>query len=648
MGRRACARPTRRSALPPRQLRPVRARGRPSPVLALLADASWRLWHGGVMDEDEVPKPLNPITRAALALHRRPGTYAVLLGAGISKPTGVPTAWEILEALIREVAASELQHIDEPATWWKERCGANPSYSEVLEAVGRTKEERRAVLARFFERSDDDVVNGAKLPSEAHQELARLARQGRVRVIVTLNFDHLMEQALRDEGVAPVVIAGSSAIDEMEPLHAQRCVVIHLHGEYQSPELLNTPGELAAYGDSADRLVRQIADEYGLVIVGWSAEWDTKLVELLTPASGPRRTTWWIEPGDLNPTQVRLVSARAAEMIELTADDAMSRLAVAIDAVAAEAARQTPLEIGAGVATIKRELRSGGLALRSHDLVRQALGDIEESAIIHPDSYEMKPNGRTGESATAEVLDEVRATAAYVATLAYWGNSKSDHWWFDDLERLGWRPHVSGSSALIGLARSPALVLAYAAGAAAVAAQRWDLVLRLLTEPTLEDATGSRRGTLVAILNAEECGIAGASRRLCAFVAGVLHRHVGLGVGAAVDAWERFEYLCALTAMTGQFLPWWPCMRAEGIGRSENKATPAVWLDGHLEVIQPFLSAPGWFNGADVTTRRSDFDAAFAEYVHREDGRLLGPGGGFLPSGRHYPGRFDDRPQLDS
>jgi hypothetical protein len=89
-------------------------------------------------------------------------------------------------------------------------------------------------------------------------------------------------------------------------------------------------------------------------------------------------------------------------------------------------------------------------------------------------------------------------------------------------------------------------------------------------------------------------------------------------------------------------------MRAEGIGASENKATPALWLDGHLSVIQPFLSAPGWFDGGEVTTRRGAFDSAFANYVKDSDFALLPSGGGFLPSGRHYPGRFDDQPSVDS
>ncbi len=599
------------------------------------------------MDDGGPVRPLSPLTRAALALYRRPGGYVVLLGAGVSKPTGIRSAWEVLEALVRDAAACEGEDPDDPVTWWKERWKVEAAYSDVLGAVASTKEERRTALARFFERTDDDLDPGLKLPSVAHREIAGLVARGLIQVIVTLNFDHLMEQALREEGLEPTVIAGEAAIGAMEPLHAQRCAVVHLHGEYLSPELLNTPGELGNYGDAAERLVQQIADEYGLIIVGWSAEWDTRLVELLSPIGTPRFTTWWIEPGELNSTQRTLVSKRWAEVIELPADDAMSKLAVSIDAVAAEAERGRPLDVAAGVATIKRELRTGGLAVRSHDLVRRTLGEVDESTVIHPASYDGHAAVGSVDESTEDVLGELRPAAAYVATLTYWGSEATDRWWFGDLERLGWRPHVGGLSSLIELARSPSLVLAYTAGTAAVAAERWDLVLRLLTELSVEDSTGSRRGRLLTILNPGSCGIARGSERLSSFVAGIMHRHLGLGVGFAVDAWERFEYLCAITAMDGKSLPWSPWMRAEGLGPTTHRAVPSVWLDGHADVIQPFLSAPGWFDGEAVTTRRYNFDAAFAEHVRTADSRQLPTGGGFLPSSRHYPGLSDDRPRTD-
>jgi hypothetical protein len=59
-----------------------------------------------------------------------------------------------------------------------------------------------------------------------------------VRLILTTNFDLLIETALRQAGIEPVVVSTPDAIANMAPLHAQQCVVIHLHGDYKSPGVL--------------------------------------------------------------------------------------------------------------------------------------------------------------------------------------------------------------------------------------------------------------------------------------------------------------------------------------------------------------------------------------------------------------------------
>ncbi len=212
--------------------------------------------------------PLAPLARAAIALHRRPGSYVALLGAGISKPTGIASAWETLIDLARTAAAAEGAKPTDVIKWWQTRFGKAPTYSDVLESLAANPVDRRALLEPYFRRDEHHSALGERCPSVAHRELAGLVSSGSVRVILTLNFDHLMEEALRDEGVEPTVIVGSRGIEEMEPLHAQTAAVVHLHGEYLSPDLLNTPDELGGYSGPTERLLRQVAEEYGLLIVG--------------------------------------------------------------------------------------------------------------------------------------------------------------------------------------------------------------------------------------------------------------------------------------------------------------------------------------------------------------------------------------------
>jgi NAD-dependent SIR2 family protein deacetylase len=83
-----------------------------------------------------------------------------------------------------------------------------------------------------FEPSVAEVESGDKAPTAAHRAIARMVRSGSIKVIVTLNFDRLMEQAVRAEGVEPTVVASTADIEGLAPMNTLDCCIIHLHGDY--------------------------------------------------------------------------------------------------------------------------------------------------------------------------------------------------------------------------------------------------------------------------------------------------------------------------------------------------------------------------------------------------------------------------------
>lgn len=88
----------------------------------------------------------------------------------------------------------------------------------------------RPDLHSYFEPADDERDRGVKLPTAAHRAIAELVSAGRIRLILTTNFDHLIEDALTAAGV-PQVISRSDAIGGMAPLQHARATVIKLHGD---------------------------------------------------------------------------------------------------------------------------------------------------------------------------------------------------------------------------------------------------------------------------------------------------------------------------------------------------------------------------------------------------------------------------------
>jgi NAD-dependent SIR2 family protein deacetylase len=88
---------------------------------------------------------------------------------------------------------------------------------------------------------------GLKVPGRAHLALAELVAHGYVKVIVTTNFDRLIETALLRAGIEAHMLSGPGDLAGMIPLQHTACTVIKLHGDYQQANLINTDAELSEY-----------------------------------------------------------------------------------------------------------------------------------------------------------------------------------------------------------------------------------------------------------------------------------------------------------------------------------------------------------------------------------------------------------------
>ncbi|MGF6243481.1 hypothetical protein P3T42_005245 [Paraburkholderia sp. GAS38] len=183
---------------------------------------------------------LDPLISLAFSMQSNKGAYALLLGSGVSRSSRIPTGWEIVLELIRKVAVlSEEQCAPDPAAWYAAKFGEQPDYGKLLDMVAKTPSERQQLLRAYFEPSADEQGQGVKMPTKAHRAIAKLAFAGYVRVIVTTNFDRLMERALEDEGIAPVVLSAPDHIEGVVPLAHMKCCVVKVHGDYLDTRIRN-------------------------------------------------------------------------------------------------------------------------------------------------------------------------------------------------------------------------------------------------------------------------------------------------------------------------------------------------------------------------------------------------------------------------
>jgi YD repeat-containing protein len=142
---------------------------------------------------------------------------------------------------------------------------------------------------------------------------------------------------------------------------------------------------------------------------------------------------------------------------------------------------------------------------------------------------------------------------------------------------------------LIHLTRAPAAPVMHAAGVAAAAAERWDVVGRLLTEPRTETHTGGELLPVPLALPPDEVGLPGGAEQINRILWPLCVEHLGLDTASFVDGWERFEYLHHLLwvdaclrevkSVFGGSLGWAPFLRSEGLGASENRASVDLWFE---------------------------------------------------------------------
>ncbi len=277
---------------------------------------------------------IDPLDSLALTLHHSPGVQALLIGSGISRSAGVPTGWEITLDLIRRLAGVQgVTDEQDWSSWYRERYKKDPSYSEILDAVATKPAERRAIIHSYIE---SDHGEEPRRPTAAHVAIANLVARGSVRVILTTNFDRLLENALRDVGIEPTVIASDDAIVGATPLVHCPCTIIKLHGDYMDARIKNTQDELEAYSPTLDALVDRVLDEYGLIIAGWSGDWDTALRSAISRAPNRRYPLYWASRGKLSPLGSDLLAQRAGTAVTITdADSFFGQLTTKVDALAA-------------------------------------------------------------------------------------------------------------------------------------------------------------------------------------------------------------------------------------------------------------------------------------------------------------------------
>jgi hypothetical protein len=427
---------------------------------------------------------IDPLTALAFSIYENKGVYCLLLGSGISRPSEIPTGWEITLDLVCRVAA--LQGVtDEPdwAKWYKTTFGTEPKYSELLDQLASTPDERRSVLHNYIEPNADDLAAGRKIPTRAHQAIARMVAAGHVRVIITTNFDRLIENALRENGVESTVITSDDALKGAVPLIHSRCYVVKIHGDYLDTRIRNTDSELGAYTPELNTLLDRIIDQHGLIVCGWSGDWDPALRAAITRAPNRRYPLFWAARGKLSPVAETLVGHRAGRVIAIEGADAFFDRLESLVSAQADAQQPNPRSVELMVASAKKFLARPELRIQLDELIGGELRRIDHEIVAGT----AQPVGAWSNDlfilAVARYEAQTEVLARIFGVLGRYGTDEEFRGVVDIITRLGFRGAAGGFTALVNLRTYPAVMLFYAYGIGLLKAQRLGDLFKLFSTP---------------------------------------------------------------------------------------------------------------------------------------------------------------------
>jgi hypothetical protein len=506
----------------------------------------------------------DPALSLAFSVQSSKGLYAVLLGSGISRAAKIPTGWEITVDLVRRIAAMQRKgsEPDDAVRWYASEFDKEPRYSDLLNAVAKTAAERSLVLRSYFEPTDEEKERNEKRPTTAHKAIADLVAGGYVRVIVTTNFDRLMEQALQAVGIEPTVVSMDTQAQGIGSLAQIRCLVVKVHGDYLEATIKNTPEELDRYEAAMDSLLDRLLDEHGLVVSGWSAEYDTALVRAIERSKNRRYSMYWTSVHSPTDPANKVIGLRDAVPIRIAGADVFFHELAENVAALEKFGNEHPLTIKAAVTRLKQYVAEPARHRVSlHDLVSGTTAELCKEM----EAFQFSRAAEAGGVALEDEVQKIANRAELVYTLAlhcgWWASAQQFKPWVRCLGQLavlnGSLPGYRGPT---NLSLLPALLCVYAMGVAAVGGDNYAFLKTLFSDTFIRFP--ERKARLLMKLNPGAVVQADTGQTMPKYIRRYTPMNDFLRDRLREsfkeylpldsdydDVWDRFEYLMALASV---------------------------------------------------------------------------------------------------
>jgi hypothetical protein len=426
----------------------------------------------------------NILTRISYSISSNKGIYALLLGSGVSRSSGIYTAWDIILDLIRKLAVLNGEQCEtHEIEWYKEKYQEEPDYSSILSKLAPFPAERLNFLKNYFEQSDDEKSNKIKEPTLAHRAIAQLIKKGYIKVVITTNFDRLLENALREIGVEPQVIRHEDDIKGAIPITHSPFTLIKINGDYLDSRFLNTKHELSDYPLELKEYIIRIINDFGLITCGWSGKWDSGLINAIRQNENRRFNSFFTYHEDLCETELMDLSVfRKGEIVKIIdADQFFTEIAERIEALE-KYENNNPLNADIVIERLKKYIVKKESKIQLHDLVTSELGKAYDK-IQSVESFNFRPTPDKINPLINFYENTLQILLPLSINATYWSMPEHEDLILKIVQRISeprkWR---NGESSYVDSAKFhyySSLILLYSIGITAVKSSKFSLLTKI-------------------------------------------------------------------------------------------------------------------------------------------------------------------------
>lgn len=349
---------------------------------------------------------IDNLTSLILSVYNNKGVYALLLGSGISLEAKIMSGWKVTEDLIKKVTVAQGEEIpDDPFEWYRNKCCVEAEYSNLLEQLGKKPSELESILRPYFEASEEDEEQGYKKPTAAHKAIAEMAKRGYFKLIITTNFDQLLETALSEQNVKYQTICHENDIEGKVPLYHHPLTVLKINGDYKDCRFRNTEKELSEYPLELVDYLTPVLKNFGLITCGWSATWDIALIELIAKEQKHRYSYYFTYLGD-NPGKIGELAERSGgEQLRIEgADDFFTEMNERLKALETINEKNMEVDAEVAIARVKEYIPDSKKLIKYSDLYERMTNKVivDMKAYVYGEQY---PSASLFEQAIADNLN---------------------------------------------------------------------------------------------------------------------------------------------------------------------------------------------------------------------------------------------------